>query len=85
MHTEFLPANNDFWRVLAARRNHTLRRLVAPGPGAAALALIVEAAAHAPDHGLLRPWRFVLIPPERRADLGDVFAEALRQRDPGCD
>lgn len=85
MHTEFLPANNDFWRVLAARRNHTLRRLVAPGPDAATLALIVEAAAHAPDHGLLRPWRFVLIPPERRADLGDVFAEALRQRDPGCD
>ena len=82
MHTE--SPNDDFWNILAARRNYTLRRLLAPGPDAAALARIVEAAAHAPDHGLLRPWRFVLIPEQRRADLGEVFAQALLQRDPDC-
>jgi len=77
-------AGGDFQALVAARRNFTLRRLHAPGPDARALARIVEAAAHAPDHGLLRPWRFVLIPQERRADLGEVFAEALAERDPGC-
>ena len=77
-------AGGDFQALVAARRNFTLRRLHAPGPDAQALARIVEAAAHAPDHGLLRPWRFVLIPQERRADLGEVFAEALAERDPGC-
>lgn len=75
----------DFLAALAARRNHTLRRLLAPGPDAAELACLVEAAAHAPDHGLLRPWRFILVPQERRADLGEVFVEALVLRDPACD
>lgn len=79
------PHDPDFWTALAARRNHTLRRLVTPGPDASQLARIVEAGAHAPDHGLLRPWRFVLIPVENRADLGEVFAQALLQRDPACD
>ena len=75
---------HDFQTLVAARRNFTLRRLQAPGPDPEALARIVEAAAHAPDHGLLRPWRFVLIPQARRADLGEVFAQALAERDPGC-
>lgn len=75
----------DFQTLVAARRNFTLRRLHTPGPDRETLARIVEAAAHAPDHGLLRPWRFVLIPQERRADLGEVFAQALAERDPGCD
>lgn len=78
-------AAGEFRTLVAARRNFTLRRLHAPGPDDAALARIVEAAAHAPDHGLLRPWRFVLIPDQRRADLGEVFAAALAGRDPGCD
>lgn len=84
MHTQPPDTGGDLWTHLAARRNFTLRRLEAPGPGADALDRIVEAAAHAPDHGLLRPWRFVLIPEQRRADLGEVFAEALTERDPGC-
>lgn len=83
MNTDAAP-NPEFWTALAARRNHTLRRLVAPGPDAAQLDRIVAAGAHAPDHGLLRPWRFVLIPGEKRADLGEVFAQALLQRDPAC-
>lgn len=82
-----IDASHDtgFWTALAARRNHTLRRLATPGPDTDQLARIVEAGAHAPDHGLLRPWRFVLIPAGRRADLGVVFADALLERDPACD
>lgn len=74
--------SEQLWTWLAARRNHPPRRLQAPGPDAAALERIFEAAAQAPDHGQLRPWRFVLVPEARRADLGEVFERALAERDP---
>ena len=84
MHTEYPAGADDFLTILAARRNYTLRRLVAPGPDDAALSRIVEAGAQAPDHGLLRPWRFILIPQHKRHLLGDVFAAAVLARDPAC-
>lgn len=77
--------NDDLWTTLAARRHVALRRLQAPGPDAAALARMMAAAAQAPDHGCLLPWRFVLIPSARRDDLGAVFEDALAQRDPAAD
>lgn len=43
---------------------------------------ILTAACRAPDHGLLRPWRFIVIRGEARARLGAVFAEALQSREP---
>jgi len=73
---------NEVSSILTARRQVPLRRLVAPGPDAAALEQIFRAAAQAPDHGLLLPWRFILIPDERRKDVADVFVEALVDRDP---
>jgi nitroreductase len=39
---------------------------------------IVTAGAAAPDHGLLVPFRFVEIAPDRRAALADAFEAALR-------
>jgi len=68
---------DEIWAHMAARRNVGLRRLLAPGPDDTGLRRIVEAATQAPDHGRVRPWRFVLIPAHRRADLGEVFVEAL--------
>lgn len=76
---------DELWSCLAGRRHVSLRRLLAPGPGDAALERIFAAAAQAPDHGVLLPWRFILISRERRPDLGRAFAEALAQRDPGAD
>jgi nitroreductase len=75
----------DLWSLLAARRHVAPRRLAAPAPDEDALARIFDAAAQAPDHGRLRPWRFVLNPARRRADLGEAFVQALVARDPGCD
>jgi nitroreductase len=56
--------------------------LAAPGPDAEVLAEILAAGASAPDHGRLRPWRFVVIRGEARKRLGEVFAEALVRRQP---
>jgi nitroreductase len=58
--------------------------LGAPAPTAAHLDAILDAALRAPDHGRLRPWRFLLIRGVARARLGEVFAAALAARDPGA-
>jgi nitroreductase len=53
-----------------------------PAPDDGALARILAAGACAPDHGKLRPWRFIVIRGPARARLGEVFVEALRRRQP---
>jgi nitroreductase len=57
-------------------------KLVAPAPDAGALALILESAVHAPDHGRLRPWRFVVIEAEARAGFGELLAAQLLRTHP---
>lgn len=57
-------------------------RLEPPGPDAEALDQIFRAALRAPDHGRLRPWRFVVISEERRQRFGDVLADSLKKREP---
>ncbi len=54
-----------------------------PAPDSAALATMLHAAARAPDHGKLRPWRFIVVAGSARNALGDVLAAALRKREPG--
>jgi len=70
-----------FAALLQSRQTILPKRLVAPGPNDAQLAQILGAAAHAPDHGQLLPWRFVIIPADARSALGNAFAEALLSRD----
>ena len=67
--------------LIQSRQTILPKRLGAPAPSAAQLLQILGAAAHAPDHGQLLPWRFVLVTDAARTPLGDVFAKALRERD----
>lgn len=68
---------------ITSRQNISPKRLVAPGPNDAQLDQIFRCAASAPDHGLVRPWRFVIVPADKRGLLAEVFAMALMDRDPG--
>ena len=68
--------------LMAARQTVLPWRLGAPGPDAAQLQAILAAAATAPDHRCLLPWRFITVPAARRDDLAEVFAQALLERDP---
>jgi nitroreductase len=43
---------------------------------------ILQAAVRAPDHGRLRPWRFMLIQGEARTRFGDILAAAALRRTP---
>ena len=68
---------NTVVTLMQTRQTILPKRLVQPGPDPAQLRLILEAAASAPDHGQLLPWRFVTVPDAARAALAEVFGEAL--------
>jgi nitroreductase len=67
--------------LIHTRVNFTAKRLVAPGPSEAQLQALLALAAAAPDHGQLAPWRFILVPADARARLGEAFGRALVERD----
>lgn len=67
--------------LMQSRQTILPKRLMAPGPDAAQLELILQAAATAPDHGQLRPWRLVCVPQAERGRLAEVFGAALLERD----
>ena len=53
-------------------------RLVEPAPNAAQREALFQAAARAPDHGQLRPWRFLTIEGAAREQLGGLLAAAVQ-------
>lgn len=55
-------------------------RLSDPGPTRHELETIIRAGANAPDHGRLKPWRFIVFEGEARAKFGAKLAEALQDR-----
>ena len=76
---------SEFANALIHSRQHVApRRLVHPGPSPEQLKLILGAAAAAPDHGQLLPWRFVVVPEDKRELLANVFGLALQDRDPNA-
>ena len=66
--------------LLLSRQSANL--LQEPAPEGAELDLILAAGLRAPDHGRLRPWRFVLIRGDQRQAWSDRLAEAALARDP---
>ncbi|WP_230769309.1 nitroreductase family protein [Sphingomonas sp. Leaf4] len=68
---------------LITRRSGKPRDMVAPGPDDAELDRMIAIAARTPDHGKLAPWRFVIVPNDRREALArllrDAFTAANRQ------
>lgn len=65
---------------LLGRHSVSPRHLSLPGPDESGLQQALALAARAPDHGGLRPWRFVLVPQEQRGALGELFAADAARR-----
>lgn len=69
--------------VLTALRNRvSCPKLRDPGPSDEQLDEMFRCALRAPDHGLLRPWRYVVFRGDARHELGALFVEAERLRNP---
>lgn len=60
----------------------SISELTEPAPDGRALEQILEAGLRAPDHGKLRPWRFVLIRGAAREAWADTIVSALLAREP---
>lgn len=68
--------------ALLGRRS--AKTLTDPAPDEGALGLLLECAARAPDHGRLRPWRFIVIRGAARERLGELMAGQLQRKLPAA-
>ena len=71
--------NSAALEFLLTRRSRPAKTLVAPPPTRDALQEILTAAARTPDHGMLVPWRFIVIEKGAMARLANL-TEATGQR-----
>jgi nitroreductase len=68
----------DVFEAITTRAS--AKALSEPGPSEEQIAALLYAGACAPDHGRLRPWRFLLVRGKAREQLGDLLATATRAR-----
>lgn len=76
---------SDALDLLALRYSVGPKFLAPPGPSASQWELAAGLALRAPDHGGLRPFRFVVVGSDRRAALSELFALGATQRGQGAD
>ncbi len=69
--------------ALLSRYSVGPKHLVEPGPDAAQLGLMVQAALRAPDHAELVPFRFKRVQGEAKSDMATLFADAARRAGKG--
>jgi nitroreductase len=69
-------------RLQLLHDRRTVSRLDAPGPSSSEIDAMLAAADAAPDHGLLHPWRLLVLDDEQRARVADAYAAAQRDVDP---
>ena len=69
----------DALDAILTRRTVPPAKMGPPGPGEADLRRILAAGVAAPDHGLLRPWRFLVVRGAGRERLGELFADLGRE------
>jgi nitroreductase len=72
--------NMQIEAVLAALYGRvSVGELVEPAPSAEQREAIFRAALRVPDHGQLRPWRFLLVEGDNRIAIGNIIAEVEAQ------
>jgi nitroreductase len=61
----------------------TAKTYGADAPTKEHLAIALQAAVRAPDHGRLRPWRFMFVEGDQRRKFGELLAASAKRRMPG--
>lgn len=68
--------------LINSRQSVAPKRLLPPGPDEQQLRQLIDAAATAPDHEGLKPWRLIRIADHQREALADLFEACARDRSP---
>ncbi len=68
--------------LILSRRSGSAKAMTGPGPSPAQVDQLLTAAARAPDHGKLFPWRFILFEGEARRRMGQLLVECLAEAEP---
>ena len=68
--------------LLLSRRSGSAKAMKGPGPSAEQIRTLIACATRVPDHGKLRPWRFVIFEGHARAEFGEVLVRALKTTEP---
>ncbi|HSW07209.1 nitroreductase family protein [Aquabacterium sp.] len=75
-------SGHDAWpaglALLLSRQSVGIKHLAEPGPDAAQLRLMADAALRAPDHAGLVPFRFAVVQGAARERLAQLFAQVAR-------
>ncbi|MPZ19754.1 MAG: nitroreductase [Luteitalea sp.] len=77
---ETMQSNATTLQFLLNRRS--ISALVEPGPTQEQLSVLLRAATTVPDHGCLRPYRFVVVPPNGREAFGAALVAAAEEQRP---
>jgi nitroreductase len=77
--------SNPVLDAIRNRRHMGAMMLVTPGPNPAEMDALLEAAAAAPDHGKLVPFRFVVVPDDMRTAYIDTSLAAFTAAVPDAD
>ncbi|MBY0532184.1 MAG: nitroreductase [Xanthobacteraceae bacterium] len=70
--------------LLKTRTSPKAADLVPPAPSEAQLAEILTVAARVPDHGMMKPWRFIVLPRETRGPLVEKLTANFRSGNPNA-
>jgi nitroreductase len=77
---DLMQSNAATLQFLLNRRS--ISALVEPGPTQEQLTVLLRAATTVPDHGCLRPYRFVVVPREGQEALGAALVAAAEEQRP---
>jgi nitroreductase len=67
--------------LLETRRSGKPRELIGPAPSDTEMEQILTIAARTPDHGKIKPWRFITVGDDQRDELAILFRKALARED----
>lgn len=70
----------ELFAAIASRS--TAKSLTGPAPTSEQIARLLDAAARAPDHARLKPWRFIAVNGAQREVFADAVAQARRDKIP---
>lgn len=72
----------DALELLKTRRSVKPMEMTGPAPSAAETDTLLTIAARVPDHGKLKPWRFIVFEGDARGKAGEIIAQVFRDAHP---